>query len=1015
MTRTYLKSAGQNSKSQPNFPTTNNKTSFKQKEKNKEKKPNGKENRLFEDSDDFFDENLRLNESCDDTFDNLFKKSKVRAPLIVNEDLSSEKESTLLSSGNDSGNGFGLFRSFSEKDLEAPTITKNIKKKINPVPIVEHYPTAAINIEPEPASEEIKDEESDLLLISETTQAESSIQANAGMKAHIGSPASFFNKTPGVGLRTKSKTVSCLTSTPVLSLSRYSVVSASSVSTHSIPEQDDDVFLQNEQPHQPIATNSDSNLLRASSGKIEPLSSNEIYAATPESFINPTRGKKQYGGPVLSIMNHYQFRPTLLSPAYKSMNKSKVIWSPASNCSTKLSKNRSSSSIKSDGSSSSVPFDASTSKLPSSSQDVTENTDTNISLTSSNDQSVQIIEEESEKVERYVLGCLCGDNGFEDWLVMCDGCLLYYHATCVGLTEDDVKCLAQDDPPEWFCKACNLKFSADDSVTSKSFMSSLHECGSDDSKNELPAVHDKTTDMANISLMFNDDLQPEFKAKPGKQWRKSIAVSIMKRNDSIMNHSNRTCKIEEESDKFDDFAVPSLPVASSKPRAEKRITRRSSRLSQLNTPTLAQHDHKQITPIPELDELSINPDRSARPSFYMVHAGDSLNLDMTADRSVRCGRPSFYMVPKNADLTSSFAEASPPAEKSDLDALLSHCTNTTVVQFEDVYQPNVISNSKKVGEGAFGEVFLIGNEKTDKPVLKIVPIGGDLKVNDEDQTLIADMMSEVVISQSLSKLRQGKKNRTEGFVEVRNCVVFQGKYPEKLLELWDQFDAEKTSENTRPDFLPTDQLYIALEFNNGGQDLEKFEFRNASQALAAWKQVVHTLAVAESHLHFEHRDLHWGNILIKETQQKTVDFVLNGFPYRVETGGVITTIIDFSLSRLTTLEDEVTIFKNLAEDPTLFLACGVDKGGDYQFDVYRMMKKENSDKWEEFNPKSNILWLHYVLDKMIKEVYYKKGKKKTNIHRSGLSQLRKLQSTLLEYNSAHHWVSREGCIILNEG
>ena len=60
-------------------------------------------------------------------------------------------------------------------------------------------------------------------------------------------------------------------------------------------------------------------------------------------------------------------------------------------------------------------------------------------------------------------------------------------------------------------------------------------------------------------------------------------------------------------------------------------------------------------------------------------------------------------------------------------------------------------------------------------------------------------------------------------------MVFQGKYPEKLLELWDQFDAEKTSENTRPDFLPTDQLYIALEFNNGGQDLEKFEFRNASQ------------------------------------------------------------------------------------------------------------------------------------------------------------------------------------------
>ena len=103
-----------------------------------------------------------------------------------------------------------------------------------------------------------------------------------------------------------------------------------------------------------------------------------------------------------------------------------------------------------------------------------------------------------------------------------------------------------------------------------------------------------------------------------------------------------------------------------------------------------------------------------------------------------------------------------------------------------------------------------------------------------------------------------------GFVEVRNCTVFQGSYPIKLLELWDIFDQEKESENTRPDFLPCDQLYIALEFNNGGQDLEKFVFRNASQALAAWKQVVHTLAVAESQLEFEHRDLHWGNILIKE-------------------------------------------------------------------------------------------------------------------------------------------------------
>ena len=63
---------------------------------------------------------------------------------------------------------------------------------------------------------------------------------------------------------------------------------------------------------------------------------------------------------------------------------------------------------------------------------------------------------------------------------------------------------------------------------------------------------------------------------------------------------------------------------------------------------------------------------------------------------------------------------------------------------------------------------------------------------------------------------------------------------------------------------------MGLEFNNGGKDLEKFVFRNASPALAAWRQVVHSLAVAEEEAQFEHRDLHWGNVLIKETSNKQV-------------------------------------------------------------------------------------------------------------------------------------------------
>jgi serine/threonine-protein kinase haspin len=44
--------------------------------------------------------------------------------------------------------------------------------------------------------------------------------------------------------------------------------------------------------------------------------------------------------------------------------------------------------------------------------------------------------------------------------------------------------------------------------------------------------------------------------------------------------------------------------------------------------------------------------------------------------------------------------------------------------------------------------------------------------------------------------------------------------------------------------------------------------------------VAHTLAVAEEEAQFEHRDLHWGNVLVKETAAKQVSFRLAGDVYR---------------------------------------------------------------------------------------------------------------------------------------
>ena len=67
------------------------------------------------------------------------------------------------------------------------------------------------------------------------------------------------------------------------------------------------------------------------------------------------------------------------------------------------------------------------------------------------------------------------------------------------------------------------------------------------------------------------------------------------------------------------------------------------------------------------------------------------------------------------------------------------------------------------------------------------------------------------------------------------------------------------------------------------------------------------------------------------------------------------------------------------------------------------MKVHTGDDWKGFHPKTNVMWLHYLLDKLTSEVFYKNKKSKT--HRSSLSKMRILKENFLEtYDSAYHYV-----------
>ena len=327
-------------------------------------------------------------------------------------------------------------------------------------------------------------------------------------------------------------------------------------------------------------------------------------------------------------------------------------------------------------------------------------------------------------------------------------------------------------------------------------------------------------------------------------------------------------------------------------------------------------------------------------------------------------------------------------EHSPLTALLRTCgqTQDDIKTMATLCKKYFSNKAKKIGEGTYGEAF-----KGDGVVTKIIPMGGDALVNGEVQMGPREVHAETAIVKSLTELSANdtRKNFTDGFIRLVNASVCRGPYSKKLLTAWDKYAAKGESENEKPDNLPSNQLYIAYTCEDGGADLEHFEFRSATEAVALLFQIVVALAVAEEESQFEHRDLHWGNVLIKRTRAQKKQARLNGVDINMQTSGLNVTIIDFTLSRLTADSGE-TFFLDLNADPELF--NGPKKH--CQSETYRRMKKAIKGKWDSYEPKTNALWLHYLADTVLEQKHYSV----TMEQKKALSDFRK---RALTYKSAH--------------
>ncbi|CAO1633276.1 unnamed protein product [Sympodiomycopsis kandeliae] len=301
--------------------------------------------------------------------------------------------------------------------------------------------------------------------------------------------------------------------------------------------------------------------------------------------------------------------------------------------------------------------------------------------------------------------------------------------------------------------------------------------------------------------------------------------------------------------------------------------------------------------------------------------------------------------------------------------LLAACDQVTISDFQEVVQnlcKDKNTRCEKAGEASYSEVFRFHVPKKRATVLKVIPLRMYEGESDDGASLAADVLKEIKITRALHSLpRRGQPS--SGSIELHSATVVKGPYPDLLLKAWDEFDNTSSYvEDIDPRSYTSSHIFCLVHLSDGGTDLERIKLKSWTESLIIFTQVLNFLSNAEESLHFEHRDLHWGNIVIRRKRVK--ERVIKDLSWKELSSSSIfdTQIIDFTLSRLTTGNE--TLFYDLEKDgETLFTGS---KEVDYQFEVYRFMKchlERDTKKWSDYSPGTNVFWLHYLVKKLLEE------------------------------------------------
>ncbi|KAK9462480.1 uncharacterized protein V1516DRAFT_646928 [Lipomyces oligophaga] len=450
-------------------------------------------------------------------------------------------------------------------------------------------------------------------------------------------------------------------------------------------------------------------------------------------------------------------------------------------------------------------------------------------------------------------------------------------------------------------------------------------------------------------------------------------AELMKRTKKVVRIPSSHDQTNFKEEKSESYASPAKTEIDSSHQFQ-QILQTSSPVSGLRRSASFTITKGQSTTIAEVASQKDSDSNSPNGSLALETSQPAVSTNQTKLRSPKMSSPL-------REVTNYWELDGEDKAELESDHLLHYCTISEVLDFSD-HLTSVRTEGwklEKLGEASYSEVFAATHAKEQDTVLKVMPFG-QLGL---EQASIKEIENELRISKTLMMYR--------GFVQVVSAHIVKGQYPADLLVLWDQFAKAKGTENDRPDYYGEDQLFCVIMLHNGGIDLEHFELRTWREAATVFWRVTKTLAVAESRVDFEHRDLHWGNIVLHRRKNDVTEMIeklkLEDTKERLAVN-IQVTVIDYTLSRAVCGGE---IVNSSMDDPTLYTGRG-----DYQFDVYRFMRKlfpklqgsegeeaqpssqqqERSKRrrsvkavvsydWASYRPQTNTFWLHYLADRLL--------------------------------------------------